>query len=441
MTMAQEEFQALLQFFRVLADENRLKLLGILAQDERSVEDLAAQLQLKAPTVSHHLAKLRELHLMSMRTDGNTHYYRLNVEALRDASKQLLTPEKLTSWTVSADSDPWEQKVLRDFFENERLKEIPASRKKRSVILKWLAERFDYDTIYTEKQVNEILQRYHADSASLRREMINSKEALMQREHMLYWRTPGGKQWQTVTLRSADRQALQCRVGTPSGQGPFPALIELHEGPEAKQSDWLSPLAHYWVEQGFVYMSVNYRHPGPDEFGLTWHERVASEPGRWEVEDIVTARDWLIQQGLATPQCIMLLGWSYSASMVLLALARYPTDWAAAIAANIVADWHLAYDEVPGSTLWRDLFQSGPQEKREQYNAASPLTYAPQVTAPLLLMQPRTHELYTPRQVERYVKQLNAPCKLHWLEAQAPDIQLMVEEKERMAQFAGDKLK
>jgi DNA-binding transcriptional ArsR family regulator/dienelactone hydrolase len=439
--MAQEEFQALLQFFRVLADENRLKLLGILAQGERSVEELAAQLQLKAPTISHHLAKLREIHLVNMRTDGNTHYYRLDVEALRDASKQLLTPEKMTSWAVSTDGDAWEQKVLRDFFEGERLKEIPASRKKRSVILKWLAERFDYDTVYTEKQVNEILQRYHVDSASLRREMINSKEALIQREHMLYWRTPGGKQWQTVTLRSADRQALQCRVGVPAGQGPFPTLIELHEGPEAKQSDWLSPLAHYWVEQGFVYMSVNYRHPGPDEFGLTWQERVGGEPGRWEVGDIITACDWLIQQELAIPQRIMLLGWSYSASMVLLALARYPADWAAAIVGNIVADWLLAYDEVPDSALLRDLFQGEPQEKHEQYRAASPLTYASQVTAPLLLMQPRVHEFYTSRQVERYVKQLTAPYELHWLESPAPDIRLIVEERERIARFAIGKLK
>src|SRR5579875_1529108 len=136
--MAQEEFQALLQFFRVLADENRLKLLGILAQGERSVEDLAAQLQLKAPTISHHLAKLREIHLVNMRTDGNTHYYRLDVEALRDASKQLLTPEKMTSWAVSTDGDAWEQKVLRDFFEGERLKRSrPVARSARLFSSGW----------------------------------------------------------------------------------------------------------------------------------------------------------------------------------------------------------------------------------------------------------------------------------------------------------------
>ena len=55
--MSQEEFQSLLHFFKVLADESRLKLLGILANGERSVDELATLLKLKAPTVSHHLAR------------------------------------------------------------------------------------------------------------------------------------------------------------------------------------------------------------------------------------------------------------------------------------------------------------------------------------------------------------------------------------------------
>jgi len=188
--MSQDEFQALLQFFKVLADENRLKLLGILATGERSVEDLAATLQLRAPTISHHLTKLKELGLVRMRTDGNTHYYWLDAEALRNTNKQLLTPEKIASLVIDIEGDAWERKVLNDFFEGTRLKEIPASRKKRSVILKWLASQFEYGVFYKESQVNEILQRHHEDSAFLRRELISSKEGLMQRKEGVYWRIP-----------------------------------------------------------------------------------------------------------------------------------------------------------------------------------------------------------------------------------------------------------
>src|SRR5690348_3766002 len=176
--MSQEEFQALLQFYKALADENRLKLLGILAHGERSVEELATLLQLRAPTVSHHLTRLKELELVGMRSDGNTHYYWLNVETLRNSHKQLLTPERVASLVDNVEGDAWEQKVLRDFFEGTRLKEIPASRKKRSIILKWLAQQFEYGVTYKEAEVNEILQRYYPDSAFLRRELISAKEGL-----------------------------------------------------------------------------------------------------------------------------------------------------------------------------------------------------------------------------------------------------------------------
>src|SRR5438270_5905314 len=184
--MPEEEFQALLQFFKVLADENRLKLLGLLANREQSVEELAALLQLRAPTVSHHLAKLRELDLVGMRPEGNTHIYWLNSEALRNTSKGLLSSEKMASLVDDAAGDAWERKVLKDFFEGTRLKEIPASRKKRSVVLKWFATQFEYGVRYSEKQVNEIIQRHHEDASSIRRELIGEK--LMQREGGVYWR-------------------------------------------------------------------------------------------------------------------------------------------------------------------------------------------------------------------------------------------------------------
>ena len=182
----QDEFQTLLQFFKTLADETRLKLLGILANREYSVEELAALLQLKAPTVSHHLAKLKELDLVGMRSDGNTHIYWLNAEALRNSSKGLLSSEKIASLVDNVEGDAWERKVLKDFFEGTRLKEIPASRKKRSVILRWLATQFEPGIPYKESEVNEIIERHHPDTAWLRRELISEK--LMQREAGVYWR-------------------------------------------------------------------------------------------------------------------------------------------------------------------------------------------------------------------------------------------------------------
>ena len=92
----------------------------------------------------------------------------------------------MASLVDDVEGDAWERKVLKDFFEGTRLKEIPASRKKRSVIINWLANQFEPGVRYPEAQVNEIIERHHPDTAWLRRELIAEK--LMQRENGMYWR-------------------------------------------------------------------------------------------------------------------------------------------------------------------------------------------------------------------------------------------------------------
>lgn len=186
--MATNDLPTLVSFFKALADESRLRLIGILANKECSVEELAALIQLKGPTVSHHLAKLKELGLVVMRPEGNTHYYALDSGALQRLSKELLTPETIGSLVEDSESDAWEKKVLRDFLvDGVKLKEIPASRKKRDVILKWLVGQFEPGVRYPEPRVNETIGRHHPDFATLRRELIGAQ--LMAREQGVYWRT------------------------------------------------------------------------------------------------------------------------------------------------------------------------------------------------------------------------------------------------------------
>ena len=91
-----------------------------------------------------------------MRNEGNTHWYRLDFEAMRAVSRTALTREKLATIASDLDSEDWERKVLSNFMDGERLKDIPVARKKRWAILKWLASRFDPVAEYSENQLNEI---------------------------------------------------------------------------------------------------------------------------------------------------------------------------------------------------------------------------------------------------------------------------------------------
>ncbi len=190
--MEPQAFQTLLQFLKVLAHESRLKILGLLADRAHSVGELAELLDLKEPTISHHLAKLQELDLVQMRAEGTTHRYRLKNETLQRLNRDLFTPEQVASIAENVVGEAWERKVLRTYLVGDRLTKIPDTRKKRDVILKWLVTQFAEGVRYPEAHVNAIIKRYHPDTATLRRELIGNK--LMQRENGVYWRVPPSTQ-------------------------------------------------------------------------------------------------------------------------------------------------------------------------------------------------------------------------------------------------------
>ena len=186
--MGEEQFQQLLSFFKVLGNESRLKILGLLANQERSVGELAALLDLREPTVSHHLAAMKELDLVNVRAEGNNRIYWLNAKALESMSKDILSPAKLADIAPTEGADRWEQKVLSTFVENGRIIQLPSRRKKQLVIMQWVVDQFDYDVRYPEAELNERLKELNEDFASLRRYLIDHH--LMAREKNVYWRIP-----------------------------------------------------------------------------------------------------------------------------------------------------------------------------------------------------------------------------------------------------------
>jgi hypothetical protein len=187
--MPEPAFETLLQFFKALGNDSRLRLVGLLAQGERSVQELAALLGLKEPTVSHHLALLREVGLVRLRPDGNTHWYVLQTDMLSAISRSLLSRDAVAALAQDVPADAWETRIIENFLDrDQRLKDIPASRKKRWVVLKWLAARFEPGRRYKEAEINEAIQHHHWDCATLRRELIGYR--MLARKAGIYWRLP-----------------------------------------------------------------------------------------------------------------------------------------------------------------------------------------------------------------------------------------------------------
>lgn len=190
--MGDDPTSELQRFFAALSDEERLRVAGLLAGRDATTQELAALLQMRPQVVSKHLATLADAGLVQSTQRGTLTNWSLDVAALREQRKRLLARERLPSPADEPGTPEWERSVLASFFDGERLKEIPANLKKRHVVLTWLVERFEPETRYPEREINEVIKRHHPDTASLRRELID--HGYMQRENGVYWRIerPGG---------------------------------------------------------------------------------------------------------------------------------------------------------------------------------------------------------------------------------------------------------
>lgn len=192
MEEAFDRTEVLLGFFKALADEKRLQIVGLLARQEYSVEELAAILGLSSATVSHHLQRLVKADLVEARADQHYHVYSLKLQRLHTLSQQVLSRDLWSDATEGLDLDAYDTKVLRSCLVDGRLKVIPSQWKKRDVILRYLAEQFERGRRYTEREVNAILGRAHEDYAALRRYLVDSQ--YLAREYDLYWRPESGEQ-------------------------------------------------------------------------------------------------------------------------------------------------------------------------------------------------------------------------------------------------------
>ena len=172
---------------RVFADAQKVKLLGLLCGEPLPLHTLARLAGLSEAETMRQVGTLKSAGLLeeAFAEDGfRWRYQPKPVFAALSALKQEAKP-------VQADGGEWtadEAKVLGDFFVTGRLKTIPAQRKKREIVLRFLASKFEFGRTYTEQEVSFLLLDSHEDYASLRREMVDT--GLMARENSIYRRLP-----------------------------------------------------------------------------------------------------------------------------------------------------------------------------------------------------------------------------------------------------------
>jgi biotin operon repressor len=173
------------EILRALADPERLAIAGMLAGGVASSRELADALGLSLKRVRSHLNRLAATGVVRLQPDRRT--YRLDAETLRWAAEQVGPPREAGMALGAANED--EETVLRTFFRDGRLTEIPTKRSKRLIVLERIALEFEPGRRYDESEVNVVVGRFFNDYASLRRYLVD--ERFLDRDHGEYWRAGG----------------------------------------------------------------------------------------------------------------------------------------------------------------------------------------------------------------------------------------------------------
>ena len=165
--------------FKALGDESRLAIVRMLLESESYVELIASRLELTSATVSHHLKKLEAAGLVECHRTQFYMIYSVKREVLGESLIDLIG-----TLPAQDDDTKYRQSVIDAFFEYGRLKALPAQRKKREVVLRYILEPLESGKAYTEQEMNEHIVRYNDDYCTIRREMIAF--GLVKRDHETY---------------------------------------------------------------------------------------------------------------------------------------------------------------------------------------------------------------------------------------------------------------
>jgi hypothetical protein len=162
----------------LLADDDRRRVFAALVLGATGIDAVLSASGLDAARAGKALSRLASAGLVTRGDDGGLV---LQTDAFAAAAKDRPRPEP-----GPADAD---EVVLRRFVRDGRLVSIPAQRAKRMVILDRLAQEFEPGTRYSEQMVNAVIGRWHADTAALRRYLVD--EGFLDRAGGQYWRAGG----------------------------------------------------------------------------------------------------------------------------------------------------------------------------------------------------------------------------------------------------------
>ena len=192
---------------------------------------------------------------------------------------------------------------------------------------------------------------------------------------------------ESLDLKARDGRRLPAylsRTPTVDGAGPQPLVLLVHGGPQARDYWGYDPAHQLLANRGYHVLSVNYR--GSTGFGKS---HLMAGEGEWYgrmQDDLVDAVRWAVDEGIADPDRLVIMGASYGGYAALSGLTRDPELFAAAISEVGPSNVRTLLASLPpywvsGRTILERMIGVG----KVDLDAISPLQHVDRIQRPLLL--------------------------------------------------------
>lgn len=174
----------MLEFVKALSNADRLRVIGVLARKPASAKEISDVLGMPFRDVVQHLAMLAEGGVVLERAEA----WEIDSKNMEALSRRQLEGSR-PSYQPAPNLSDRSRKVLAACLSADgTIRQLPPQEPNLRIVLDYLLEAFTPGVIYTEKEVNMIIRRFHIDTALLRRDMVD--RGLLERESdgSKYWR-------------------------------------------------------------------------------------------------------------------------------------------------------------------------------------------------------------------------------------------------------------
>lgn len=191
-----------------------------------------------------------------------------------------------------------------------------------------------------------------------------------------------------VHFPTFDGKELPGWLYRPRGDGPFPAILSIHGGPEAQERPVYnySGMYQYWLSRGIAVLAPNIR--GSTGYGKSYQKLIHHDFGGDDLKDMEAAVQYLGALPWVDRNRIGVFGGSYGGFAVLSCVSRLPNYWAAAV--DLVGPSNLVTFAKAVPPTWRRFMAEwvgDPETEADFLLERSPITYVDQITAPLFVIQ------------------------------------------------------